>query len=101
MDLQPVSHLVRLYHFGAPRLLPRPYTRIFFNMSTFLFYKPNSNPNRFSRRERFTAQHAGLSSLKSEQSLSIKGSTHPEAVRSNIGNELQLNIHQVAPGSLA
>jgi hypothetical protein len=74
-------------------------------MSTFLFYKPNSNPNRYSRSERFSARHTVLSSvdnsLDSRQSPSAKGSAPPKPVRPNDDNGLRLNIHQACTGLFA
>jgi hypothetical protein len=81
-----------------------PVTNIYFNMSTFLFYKPNSNPNRYSRSERFSARHTVLdsnNSLNHRRSPSPKGSALPEDVHSNDDNRHRLNTHQADTGSFA
>ncbi|KAH3547379.1 hypothetical protein KXW20_006139 [Aspergillus fumigatus] len=69
-------------------------------MSTFLFYKPNSNPNRYSRSERFSKSHIVLNSDNSlnhrRRSPSPKESALPEDVHSNDDNRHCLNTHQAA-----
>ncbi|KAI9923504.1 hypothetical protein MW887_008616 [Aspergillus wentii] len=65
-------------------------------MSTFLFYKPNSNPGRYSRRERFSLRHTALSdNALNDGSLSVKKPTYPEPSRPSVGNELDLSIHNL------
>ncbi|GFG21133.1 hypothetical protein IFM5058_10931 [Aspergillus udagawae] len=71
-------------------------------MSTFLFYKPNSNPNRYSRSERFSKSHTALNSDNSlnhrRRSPSPKGSALPEDVHCNDDNRHRLNTHQAVAG---
>jgi hypothetical protein len=65
----------------------------FLNMSTFLFYKPNSNPGRYSRRERFSLRHTALSdnALNNRLNLSMKKPTYPEPARPSVDNEPDLS----------
>ncbi|KAA8652084.1 uncharacterized protein ATNIH1004_000988 [Aspergillus tanneri] len=66
-------------------------------MSAFLFYKPNSHPGRYSRRERFSLRHTVLSdnALDNGSDLSMKRSTFAKPARSSVGNELDMNIHNL------
>lgn len=95
-DLPPVV----FHHLVASRSHPDTRTNIHFNMSTFLFYKPNSNPNRYSRSERFSKSHIVSNSDNSlnhrRRSPSPKESALPEDVHSNDDNRHCLNTHQAA-----
>lgn len=66
-------------------------------MSTFLFYKPNSNPSRYSRRERFSLRHTVLSdnALNDGSIFSMKKPTYPVPARPSVGNELDLSIRNL------
>ncbi|KAE8386904.1 hypothetical protein BDV23DRAFT_133057 [Aspergillus alliaceus] len=66
-------------------------------MSTFLFYRPNSNPGRYSRRERFSLRHTVLSdkALNDGLNLSMKKPTDSEPACPSVGNELDLSIRNL------
>lgn len=100
-DLPPVV----FYHLIASRSHPDTHMNIYFNMSIFLFYKPNSNPNCYSRSEHFSKSHIVLNSDNllnhRRQSPSPKESALPEDVHSNDNNRHYLNTHQAAIGSFA
>jgi hypothetical protein len=93
------------HYLVASRSHPDTCTNIYFNMSTFLFYKPNSNPNRYSRSERFSKSHTILNSDNSldhrRRIPSPKGSALPEDVHSNDDNRHRLNTHQAVAGLFA
>lgn len=57
-DLPPVI----FHHLVASHSHPDTYINIYFNMSTFLFYKLNSNPNCYSRSEHFSKSYIILNS---------------------------------------
>lgn len=64
------------------------------NMSAFLFYRPNSNPNRYSRRERFsprcTKSSSNVHTIPSQPS--IEGSPRPVARPHNLTDRDNFDI---------